>query len=52
MFALAIGIGTIVFVLGDAGTSTARFVAPGGPDSELRGLMVGAVKIRVVLILA
>ena len=31
LFALAIAIGTIVFVLGDSGTSTARFVAHGGP---------------------
>ena len=49
LFALAIAIGTIVFVLSDAGTSTARFVARGGPDSEQRGLMVGALRIRVVL---
>ena len=49
LFALAIAIGAIVFVLSDAGTSTARFVARGGPDSEQRGLMVGAVRIRVVL---
>jgi O-antigen/teichoic acid export membrane protein len=47
LFALAIGIGTIVFILADAGTSTTRFVASGGRDGELRS--VGTLKIRVVI---
>ena len=49
LFALAIGISTIVFVLGDVGTSTARFVTPGESAGGRRRLIVGIVKIRVVV---
>ena len=41
LFALAIGISTIVFVLGDVGTSTARFVTPGESAGGPRRLIVG-----------
>jgi O-antigen/teichoic acid export membrane protein/tetratricopeptide (TPR) repeat protein len=50
LFALAIAIGTIVLVLADAASSTARFLVPAEPDSDLRGLIVGTLEIRVVVV--
>ena len=49
LFALAIGIATLVFVLADAGTPPARFAAPGGPDSELQGRIARTLRIRVLI---
>ncbi|MGO9907061.1 MAG: tetratricopeptide repeat protein [Solirubrobacteraceae bacterium] len=49
LFALAIGIATLVFVLADAGTPPGRFAAPGGPDSELQGRIARTLRIRVLI---
>ncbi len=49
LFALAIGIATLVFVLADAGTAPGRFAAPVGPDGELQGRIARTLRIRVLI---
>jgi O-antigen/teichoic acid export membrane protein/TPR repeat protein len=49
LFAVAIGIATLVSVLADAGTPPGRFAAPGGSDSELQARIARTLRIRVLI---
>jgi O-antigen/teichoic acid export membrane protein/tetratricopeptide (TPR) repeat protein len=49
LFALAIGIATLITVLADAGIPPGLFAAPSGPGSELQARIARTLRIRVLI---